>query len=158
MSRPPRLQNFCYRGVYRYFLTICTFNRQKLFANPATVQDTLLQFRKTSKEECFEISAYCFMPDHCHLLIEGLTDGSDFRRFCKRAKQRSGGVHARKQGGPLWQEGYHDRVLREGDNSLAVARYLLDNPVRAGLVTAPAEYPYLGSDRWTAAELIDAQQ
>ena len=98
------------------------------------------------------------MPDHCHLLIEGLATGSDFKRFCKLAKQRSGGVYARKRGGRLWQEGYHDRVLREGDSSLTVARYLLGNPVRAGLVAAPIDYPYLGSDRWTVAELIDAQQ
>ena len=98
------------------------------------------------------------MPDHTHFLIEGLADCSDFRRFCKLAKQRSGSRHARKRGGPLWQEGYHERVLREGDDSLAVARYLLGNPVRAGLVTAPIEYPYLGSDRWTMAELINGQQ
>ena len=137
MSRPPRLPNFSYKGVHRYFLTICTFNRQRLFASPATVQDTLLQFRKTAEEEGFEISAYCFMPDHCHLLIEGLATGSDFKRFCKLAKQRSGGVYARKRGGRLWQEGYHDRVLREGDSSLTVARYSLGNPVRAGLVAAP---------------------
>jgi putative transposase len=158
MSKPPRIAGFSYQGLHRYFLTICTFNRQKSFEDSSTVSDTLLQFRKTADEESFEISAYCFMPDHSHFLIEGLADGSDFRRFCKLAKQRSGSLHARKHGGPLWQEGYHDRVLRERDNSLSVARYLLGNPVRAGLVTAPVEYPYLGSDRWTMAELIDAQQ
>ena len=98
------------------------------------------------------------MPDHVHFLIVGLNDNSDFKRFCKLAKQRSGSLHARKHGGPLWQEGYYDRVLREGDDSLTIARYLLANPVRAGLVAAPIDYPYLGSDRWTVAELIDAQQ
>jgi putative transposase len=98
------------------------------------------------------------MPDHGHFLIEGVKENSDFKRFCKLAKQRSGGVPAHRHGGPLWQEGYYDRILREGDDALAVARYLLNNPVRAGLVAAPAEYPYLGSDRWTVAELIDAQQ
>lgn len=98
------------------------------------------------------------MPDHSHFLIEGLTDSCDFKRFCKLAKQRSGGIHVRKHGGRLWQEGYHERVLRDGDDSRAVARYLLSNPVRAGLVATPIEYPYLGSDRWTMTELIDAQQ
>ena len=158
MSRPPRIAGFSYRGLHRYFLTICTLNRQKFFEDSSTVSNALLQFRKTAAEENFEISAYCFMPDHCHFLIEGRADGADFRRFCKLAKQRSGGVHARKHGRPLWQEGYYERVLREDDDSRMVARYLLDNPVRAGLVNAPIEYPYLGSDRWTLSELIEAQQ
>ena len=35
---------------------------------------------------------------------------------------------------------------------------LLNNPVRAGLVTSPVDYPYLGSDRWSVAGLIHAQQ
>ena len=117
-----------------------------------------MQFRKTSKDEAFEILAYCIMPDHGHFLIEGLEDRPDFRRFCKLAKQRSGSAHARSHGGRLWQEGYHERVLRENDDLRALARYLLNNPVRAGLVAAPIDYPYLGSDRWALAELIDAQQ
>src|SRR5262245_47228778 len=106
MSRPPRLANFSYTGLYRYFLTICTFNRQKFFLNSETVSVTLTQFRKTSEEEDFEILAYCIMPDHGHFLVEGLDEWSDFRRFCKLAKQRSGGRHARSHGVPLWQEGY----------------------------------------------------
>jgi putative transposase len=158
MARPPRVAGFSYKGPDRYFLTICTFNRQKFFVDAATVSDTLLQFRKTSTAEAFEISAYCFMPDHGHFLVEGLTDGSDFTRFCKLAKQRSGRLHARQHGGPLWQEGYYDRVLRESDDSLTVARYLLCNPVRAGLVAAPIDYPYLGSDKWTVKNLIEAVQ
>jgi REP element-mobilizing transposase RayT len=158
MSRPPRIAGFDYKGLYRYFLTICTLSRKKVFEDPAVVSETLMEFRKTSHEQKFEISAYCFMPDHSHFLIEGLTDSSDFKRFCKLAKQRSGSCYARKRGGPLWQEGYHERVLREGDDSRVVARYLLSNPVRAGLVATPIEYPYLGSDRWTVAQLLEAQQ
>ncbi len=98
------------------------------------------------------------MPDHGHFLVEGLADRSNFKRFCKLAKQRSGMAHARAKGGPLWQEDYYDRVLREIDDSMTIARYLLNNPVRAGLVITPIEYPYLGSDRWTFEELIEAQQ
>jgi putative transposase len=158
MSRPPRLSHFSYRGPYRYFLTACCFDRQKLFAHADTVSSTLMQFRKTSNLEAFEILAHCIMPDHGHFLVEGLEDRSDFKRFCKLAKQRSGSAHARARGGPLWQEGYHERVLRQSEDLRAVARYLLNNPVRAGLVTSPIDYPYLGSVRWSVTELIDAQQ
>ena len=157
MSRPPRIRGFAYIGVYRYFLTFCTFKRRRFFVSSATVSRTLAQFRKTCAEEGFEILAYCFMPDHAHLLVEGLEDRSDLRHFSKLAKQRSGSVHARQVGEPLWQEGYYDRVLRDGDDILMVARYLMNNPIRAGLVARVTDYPYLGSDRWRVADLIDAQ-
>ena len=158
MSRPPRIRGFIYTGLHRYFLTFCTLNHQAFFLNSTTVSQTLLQFRKTSGEEAFEILAYCFMPDHAHLLVEGLEDRSDLRRFSKLAKQRSGGIHARLSGGPLWQEGYHDRVLREDEDILTLARYLLNNSIRAGLVATVTDYPHLGSDRWSVAELVEAQQ
>jgi putative transposase len=98
------------------------------------------------------------MPDHGHFLVEGLEDRSDFKRFCKLAKQRSGSAHARARGGPLWQEGYYDRILRKNEDLRVLARYLMNNPVRAGLVASPIDYPYLGSDRWTLRDLMDAQQ
>ena len=96
------------------------------------------------------------MPDHSHVLVEGIDDLSDLRKFCKLGKQRSGQIHARRVGGPLWQEGYYDRVLRKDEDLRTVARYLLNNPIRAGLVTKPIDYPYLGSDRWTVAEIIES--
>jgi hypothetical protein len=45
-------------------------------------------------------------------------------------------------------------VLRTDEDTRAVARYILENPVRAGLVMHPSEYPHLGSDVWTLKELL----
>ena len=94
------------------------------------------------------------MPDHAHLLIEGSREHSDMRQFAKMAKQGSGAVYALKSGRALWQEGYHDRVLRAEEDSRRVARYILENPVRAGLVKHASEYPFSGSDIWAMADLI----
>lgn len=98
------------------------------------------------------------MPDHAHLLVEGLEERSDLQRFSKLAKQRSGGIHARLTGKRLWQEGYYDRVLREGDDILTLTRYVLNNPIRAGLVANAKDYPHIGSDRWSLTELIGAYE
>jgi REP-associated tyrosine transposase len=155
MARPPRLVGFPYIGLYRYFLTICTYKRQPIFANPLIVTMALMQIRKTAAAQSFALLAYCFMPDHLHLLVEGTSDQADFKRFVRLSKQYSGIAHARRLGGgPLWQEGYHERVLRDAENLKGVARYLLNNPVRAGLVAAPIAYPYLGSDVWSVQDLI----
>ena len=95
------------------------------------------------------------MPDHAHLLIEGMTDAADLQRFVKRAKQRSGQAHAHHAHGRLWQEGYYDRVLRAEEDSRAIARYVIENPVRAGLVDRAGLYPPLASDVSPVEELLD---
>jgi hypothetical protein len=71
------------------------------------------------------------------------------------AKQRSGAAHALAGRGRLWQAGYYERILRDDDAPRAIARYIIANPVRAGLVTSPLEYPYSGSDVWTLNDLLD---
>jgi REP-associated tyrosine transposase len=154
VSRPPRIRGFDYIGRQRYFLTFCTFRRHKTFHDLSIAAQVLLQFRQDARRSGFAILAYCLMPDHAHLLLEGTTRKADLRRFVKRAKQRTGQMCRRVIGRPLWQEGYYDRVLRTEDDSIAVARYILENPVRAGLVRSPADYPLLGSDVWSLQELL----
>jgi putative transposase len=155
MSRPPRLRSFSYLGLHRYFLTFCTLDRQRTFESAAHVERALEQFRKTAPVERFAIFAYCFMPDLVHLLVEGTRDTSDLQRFAKLAKQRSGAAHALSGSGRLWQEGYYERVLRDDDASRDVARYIVLNPLRAGLVVSPLDYPYVGSDVWPMKDILD---
>lgn len=155
MTRPHRLGGFSYIGLVRYFLTICTCERRQTFCDDTVVAATLLQFRKVATEEKFAILAYCLMPDHVHFLVEGMTNQSDFRRFVKRAKQHSGAAYALEYRQPLWQEGYYERILRRDEDARDVARYIVWNPVRAGLSLMPAEYPYLGSDVWLIQALIE---
>ena len=133
---------------------MCTRHRFPSFRDASVVSDTLRHFRRAAESEGFAILAYCFMPDHAHLLVEGLFDTSNLRRFTKRAKQHSGAAYALRHGTPLWQEGYYDRVLRKDNDAREVARYILWNPVRAGIVDAPVSYPFLGSDVWRVDDLL----
>jgi hypothetical protein len=47
-------------------------------------------------------------------------------------------------------------VLRNEDESMGVARYILENPVRAGLVQSPLDYDFSGSSRYSVHEILDA--
>ena len=158
VSRPPRLDGFEYIGLYRYFLTFSARSRRAVFTDTITARETLAQVLRTASKEHFSILAYCLMPDHVRLLVEGTTERADVRRFAKMSKQRSGAAHALRCRGRLWQEGYHDRILRKDEDVKDIARYILENPVRAGLVRVPTDYPYLGSEIWTLTELFDAYQ
>lgn len=153
MARPPRLQGFDYRGPYRYLLTFCTFGRRRYLEIPDIAAMVTRQILRTSRHEGFAVLAYCLMPDHVHLLVEGRTLHADLRRFVKRVKQSSGQIFAATSGGRLWDEGYRDRVLRKDTDVREVARYIVWNPVRAGLTSSPGEYPYVGSPLLSIDEL-----
>ena len=142
MSRPKRLSSHNYVGRGIYFLTFCTYERVEAFRDSEVAVRTLEQFRRTAAIEQFAIRAYCLMPDHVHLLVEGLSASSDLKRFAKMAKQRSGGMHRRRCGQRLWQEGYFERVLRDGDDPAVIGRYIIDNPIEAGF----QNYPNVGND------------
>jgi REP element-mobilizing transposase RayT len=65
------------------------------------------------------------MPDHLHLVVEGLAETSDLRRFIKVMKQRAAYVFRVTFKVPfLWQEGYYERVLRSDEASGIVVRYV----------------------------------
>ena len=61
-------------------------------------------------------------------------------------------------GKSLWQRYGFERVLRNDEPTLGVARYTLENPVRAGLVTCAEEYPFAGSLVYPIAEILAAVQ
>jgi len=98
-----------------------------------------------AQQESFSIWAYCFMPDHVHLLIEGEKAEADMRRFIRLLKQKAGYWFKSIYHDKLWQLGYYERVLRDDEATLMVVRYILENPVRKGLVQHFMDYPYLGS-------------
>jgi putative transposase len=102
-----------------------------------------------------EIIAYCFMPDHLHMLVEGTRPDSDGRRFFSLAKQYSGYMHAKLHGGRLWQRYGYEHVVRSDQTSRAVSRYILENPVRAGLVLTPGDWPCSGAPTASLAALME---
>lgn len=95
------------------------------------------------------LHAWVLMPDHWHGLIE-LGDGerlSDLMRAFKANVSRRLRLQWPELG-PVWEKSFHDRALRQEEEAIAVARYLVLNPVRAGLVRRVGDYPF-----WNAAWL-----
>ena len=88
------------------------------------------------------VHAYCFMPNHVHLLLEGTAEWSSLPAFVARWKQSTAYSIGRPRGIRLWQPGYFDRVLRARESSSTTARYILENPVRAGLTNRVNEYAF----------------
>ncbi len=153
--RPGHLPCFSYVGLYRYFLTFTTDFRRPLFTSADAVDLALLQFRRAVAEEKFAISAYCFMPDHVHLLLQATAEDSDLRRCQRKLKQLSGYYYQQQFKRALWQRDGYDHVLRNNEATGAIIRYILENPLKAGLAASVTDYPFVGSDVFSIPELLD---
>src|SRR5262245_7622662 len=156
LPKRPRLHSNLYVGLQRYFLTFCTANRRTWFVDIPHVEPVREQIMQVAPVYDMEITAYCFMPDHLHLLVEGRTESADARAFVQQATQRSGYEFSRSFRNRLWQPSYYDRILREDEDSLRVTRYIFDNPVVEGLVKSPTEYSFLGSEKYSMGAILDA--
>ena len=152
--RPVQLEPDLYIGPHRIFFTMCTFERAPAFTERATVQMVTEELLRTGEAYHVEAVAYCFMPDHLHALIEGTAEDSHLLKFMKMFRQRNGHTYRADKLRRLWQEGYVDRFLRADEATLDVVRYVVANPVRAGLCADPRQYPYLGSSRYSIDDLV----
>ena len=114
----------------------------------------LAQILQSARNERIAVIAYCFMPDHLHLLVEGTDPAAQLKEFVRVFKQRSSFHWKTRFGSELWQRSYFERVLRSHESSIDVARYVLANPLRAGLVESVEDYPFLGSLTMSVRELL----
>ena len=151
----PYCGSFSYRGRYTYLLTWVTHERASHFVDAAVVQLALDNILRAAREKQFELMVHMFMPDHLHLIAAGLSDDAELKPFVKLAKQYSGYYYAQAgHRSKLWQHGGNDHIIRDDVDLMDRMRYVVNNPVVAGLVEKPEDYPFLGSQRWSVEELV----
>jgi REP element-mobilizing transposase RayT len=109
------------------------------------VAEHLELLTRGAREECSGIQAYCFMPDHLHLLVSGTQETSECLKFIYGFKQRSAFTFKQSTGKKLWQHKPYDHILRRNERWEAVAYYIWMNAVRKGLCARPEDWPQSGS-------------
>lgn len=124
-----------------YLLTATVEKREPIFANWRVGRVLVDELRSAHVDGLVESLAWVVMPDHVHWLLV-LQRGS-LSALMRRVKGRSAKQINQLNGGSgkLWQDGFHDRALRREEDVLPVARYIVANPLRAGLVARVGDYP-----------------
>ena len=86
--------------------------------------------------------SYVVMPDHVHWLMS-LKEGAELSAVVQKLKSlTTQELHRRWEWqGPIWQSGFYDRAMRREDDLPAIARYIVANPLRTGLVRSVRDYP-----------------
>jgi len=139
----PRLQ----RDNKPHFLTFCTDMRWTL---PEPARDLTLECCLHDNEQKICVHAVVVMPDHVHMVFTPLVNEQasevySLGEIMDAIKGASAHKINRllKRSGKVWQTESYDRVLRSSEKLDEKIQYILDNPVRKGLVSAWVEYRWL---------------
>jgi len=124
-----------------YLLTANILGREPVFKDYGLGRLVVHQFRQAQEEGFADTLAWVVMPDHFHWLIQ-LQKGTLGQLMCqvKSLSTRSVNTASGRSGG-LWQQGFHDHALRREEDLVKLARYVVANPLRAGLVEKLGDYP-----------------
>jgi REP-associated tyrosine transposase len=142
---------------YRRHLPHCQLTYKALFLTFSTHERWTLPpgARTITLESCtwgngtrFSLHGVVVMPDHVHLILTPLYDGSAFfsvAEIMQGIKSASAHRINRELGriGQVWQRESFDRVLRREESIRAKVEYMVQNPVRAGLANTATEYHWL---------------
>ena len=108
--------------------------------NAALLIDVL---RSLVSERKFKLHDFVIMPDHVHLLLT-VEDDMTIEKAMQLIKGRFSHRLAKEFGhlGEVWQRGFSEVQVLNKESLMQHRAYIALNPVKAGLVDSPEQYPY----------------
>jgi len=147
-KRPPHLKEI-WISRELYFVTCVTHNRLNCLDNQLTSAIMIDTWRNGIELYGWSTSDYVIMPDHVHFFCCPITDTkitlTEYVGRWKSYTARAWGKTQKGHSSQLWQPGFFDRLLRDETEWEEKYYYMLQNPVRAGLVNAASDWPYHGN-------------
>jgi len=140
-----------------FFFTICARHQWQPFIDPQLAQQIIDAILWRREHHHWRLFCYCLMPDHLHLLLKLSDEEIRWYNAGARGQQPEGVLDHigqfksyttnqiwRKMGreGVLWQKSSYDRIIRYNDKLDFAVSYVLNNPIRRGLVDNWMNYPY----------------
>jgi putative transposase len=125
-----------------YLITTVTSRRDPVFRVFRAGRIVVNEMRSLEVEGRADTLAWVLIPDHMHWLMQ-LGVGQTLARVIKILKGRSSRILNQnlKRKGAVWQSAYHDHAVRCDEDLNRLARYIVANPLRAGIVTSVGDYP-----------------
>jgi putative transposase len=153
-----RLPMDCYsQSDCEFFFTICARHQGTPFADPVLAESVVQALLWRKRRHSWTLFCYCLMPDHLHFVMqlpplearqsnagargqvpEGVLDQvGNFKKYTTTQVW-----WPRGGSGKLWQRSSYDRIIRYCESLDVAAQYVLNNPVRKGLVSQWEDHPY----------------
>jgi len=164
-----------YEPGMSYLLTMVTHDRARLFAGRRYAEIAHQDIAFYASKFAAVSLGHVVMPDHVHWVL--LPSEDDYERFAREQQEQGGKYAADPQryylskivedyqrhtaftvnqmrgtwGMPVWQSGFRDDGLRTPTAVREAVRYVVENPVVAGLAQIAGNYPWLA---WNAEWLV----
>jgi REP element-mobilizing transposase RayT len=134
-----------------YLVTTTTLHRRSWFSDWNAARAACAALHGAAPRADITLIAWVLMPDHWHGIVR-LDGTTSLSAAINRLKSTSAiaANAAMARHGSLWSRAFHDRAMRADEDVLATARYVVANPVRAGLCRRIGDYPF-----WDAIWLSD---
>jgi REP element-mobilizing transposase RayT len=145
VEKPHRLPPAMYQGTVRATFSIRLGNNDAFFTTRERVDPFIQILAEARTRHNCRNWVFIFMPDHMHFVNEGTSPASDLLKMIYFFKQKTGYWLSRNTDGVAWQKDFYDHIHRQEDDLPKHIRYILENPVRKGLVTQWRDYPFAGS-------------
>jgi putative transposase len=126
-----------------YHITTTTLDLRPLFGDFDIARAAVRNLNDPVVLGPHRLLAWVLMPDHVHMLLELGSDES-LSAVVNRIKTVTARAVNRQlqRSGPVWQRSFHDHALRAEEDLATVGRYIIANPLRAGLVDRVSAYPH----------------
>jgi putative transposase len=134
-----------YKGNHCIAVTLCIQERKPIFTSENIFEAFESRLLKSLEKHTSDALAYLFMPDHCHLLVQGKNRNSDLKKMILLFKQLTGFWLSKNMPGTFWQKDYYDHILRKAEDVNKHIGYIFLNPVRKQIVNNWQSYPFKGS-------------
>ena len=132
-----------YSGLCQHYLiTTVTKKRKPVFSDFMNGRLVINEIRRADESGKVDSLAWVLMPDHLHWLF--ILKMGTLPQVIRTIKSRSA-IAINQQNdvhGEIWQKGYHDRALRQNEDIKTAARYIIANPLRAGITDKIGNYPF----------------
>ena len=136
-----RVGRFSSPGIV-YLITAVTNNRQKAFIEHQIARILIKTMKNADEKKYSSTLGFVVMPDHLHWIFK-LGKSKDLSSTVKYVKGSSA-IQINRYSQNLkfqWQPGFHDHAIRNDESLVAVMRYVIANPLRAGIVESIGDYP-----------------
>ena len=122
---------------HAYLVTIVTAFRNPAFSSFASARAAVRCLHDSDVVRHVQTLAFVVMPDHVHWLLQ-----LEERGCLPEAVRLYKAKVSLAIGQQIWQRGFHDHAVRDDESLRDIARYIIANPLRAGLAKSIREYSH----------------
>jgi REP element-mobilizing transposase RayT len=136
-----RMPDFDYAADVDVHVTLCAADGAP-FENAGVAHMVCDSVEFCSRKLGYRLYGYCLMPDHLHVLLSPGESGRPLKDWLRDFKSYTNNEYRKHAGKVLWQRSAHDHVCRQAETAEAVLAYIIENPVRRGLVERWQDWPW----------------